>query len=1222
MKNYIAVIFFLTTIFFSLKIVAQIPVSPNLFDSHGNRNGKWTILYNDSWNIVADPDSALYYRTLSFKKGKPEGAVSDYYLSDIKQWEGSITKFNPDCIDGISIYYFPNRHIQTIGYYKNCTKDGIWFYWDSIGKSVTILKYINGKEDEVFNKIQNFQYSDYAQIKLQYFFLKEKVDKNNFILKQYRLNNLFDILSALYSCEANIDLKINKNRYYNFNKNEGEKFYENYTRNVDSICKSYQLLKGGELIYLGIKSIENLATHEGIKLINKGNDINQANGIDNKINYFNEGQTILNQASNNFRTGEDPLLLSMAMNYFIKSKRLFEKDTSKNNLLVRIYFNLVDIYIRQGSSDMALNILNTFHDKELAKIKLDSNYIILEKGFYFNKLIGNYREMELMLLKYFDTYKSFQNLTIIQKEQLTNICILLGENYLNYGDTDNALKYCNTGINIDTNVVNKSYQINMIMGGCKLLKDELEDAESNFKKAWLCLKYLGETGNKNLKTNSAYIFTDRMGINDTSQESQKEFEQNLSKYRTSIYAFNHPDEAIEILNNLAKIELKWNNDSIANDKNIRAINLLSWGGKIDKTKLKNIFSLQGLIYENINNIPEAKKCYDFVISIETNGTNSISIPSFKDIPGGYIAASPVLKKNLFDLATLLHIGSFYRYQLNDGKLSNEITERAINNGINNFLSQQSILSNTISDFVYSASVGGLRDDYISYLMNFKGSKTKMFDYLLSTKALIINSNSNIVAQIKNSKDKIVLEKYSQLGLLDKNLSKLLESTTYVNQENIEELQKKSLMLENEILFLSKIEKPNNILYSSIDLGKKISKDEAVVEVIKFNLKPSNKNTYAALILTSETKEHPKLVLLKNGNNLDSTYYTHYQQYLTNPKQRQDKDWESYQNYWAAIDSAIGDKKIVYVSPDGVYNKINLQTLVTPDGRYLSDKKDIRIIGSSKDLLLPALPLKKSAKDAMLVGNPNFKTNNTIVDSSLLAANQHKSDALLYTTRSFDNTDVSQLPSAEKEVIKISSLLKNYNYQITTLTGNDAQEAKIKVVVSPSILHIATHGFFEKDLKTNDEAKSIGGNYKKTIENTMLRSGLLLAGAENTIKGNYKPSEGTENGILTAYEVQQMNLDSTELVVLSACETGLGDVKNGEGVYGLQRAFRIAGAKTIIMSLWKVDDEATQLLMTSFYENWLSGKTKREAFKNAQEMLKKSTRYSHPYYWGAFVLIGE
>ena len=138
-----------------------------------------------------------------------------------------------------------------------------------------------------------------------------------------------------------------------------------------------------------------------------------------------------------------------------------------------------------------------------------------------------------------------------------------------------------------------------------------------------------------------------------------------------------------------------------------------------------------------------------------------------------------------------------------------------------------------------------------------------------------------------------------------------------------------------------------------------------------------------------------------------------------------------------------------------------------------------------------------------------------------------------------------------------------------------------------------------------------------VPNPLRRSGLILAGGNRSWKGE-EPIAGMADGILSAQDISEMNLQSTELVVLSACETGLGDIKGGEGVFGLQRAFKLAGVKTIIMSLWKVPDPETSELMQSFYKKWLNGLDKHEAFRLAQKELK--SKQPEPYFWAGFVML--
>jgi CHAT domain-containing protein len=210
-----------------------------------------------------------------------------------------------------------------------------------------------------------------------------------------------------------------------------------------------------------------------------------------------------------------------------------------------------------------------------------------------------------------------------------------------------------------------------------------------------------------------------------------------------------------------------------------------------------------------------------------------------------------------------------------------------------------------------------------------------------------------------------------------------------------------------------------------------------------------------------------------------------------------------------------------------------------------------------------------------------------------------------------------LPGTKTEIEKVKAILEMNNWPVDEFTGEEANEDVLKAAMNPKVLHIATHGYF-LDAKDDKSMIRMGLHSEESRQDPMMRSGLLLTGASDFIQDKIRQTE--ENGILTAYEAANLNLDQTELVVLSACETGAGEIQNGEGVYGLQRAFQTAGTQSLLMSLWKVDDAATQKLMSMFYENWMSGKDKDQSFKDAQLSLMKE--YKHPYYWGAFVMMSR
>ncbi|WP_293090941.1 CHAT domain-containing protein [Moorena sp. SIOASIH] len=253
------------------------------------------------------------------------------------------------------------------------------------------------------------------------------------------------------------------------------------------------------------------------------------------------------------------------------------------------------------------------------------------------------------------------------------------------------------------------------------------------------------------------------------------------------------------------------------------------------------------------------------------------------------------------------------------------------------------------------------------------------------------------------------------------------------------------------------------------------------------------------------------------------------------------------------------------------------------------------------MILLRLSQESASKTAPVVlGNPDFDRS----AGELIANQNHSNLPSAHLTRSIDlsKLDFSPLPGTAEEVKEIADMLG-----VDPLLGGKATESAVKGVNSPRILHIATHGFSEST--PNQELPTL-------YDNPMLLSGLVLAGFK-------QKRTGAENGVLTALEAVGLKLSGTELVVLSACDTGSGRISSGEGIYGLRRAFVIAGSQTQLISLRKVEDEATKELMLAYYQRLLDDNMGRtEALRQTQLDMLKDETYQHPYYWASFIVSGN
>ena len=335
--------------------------------------------------------------------------------------------------------------------------------------------------------------------------------------------------------------------------------------------------------------------------------------------------------------------------------------------------------------------------------------------------------------------------------------------------------------------------------------------------------------------------------------------------------------------------------------------------------------------------------------------------------------------------------------------------------------------------------------------------------------------------------------------------------------------------------------------------------------------------------------------------IESRLKREYNIYGIEPSKGKVKVRSLYDLLWSPLERYLEGVHTVYFANAGLLHRINLGAVTIRQDTVLADRYKLVELGSTRSLVIPE---KSPAvnRQALVMGGIQYDSDATS-DSTLA----EYWGALPYTSREADNINAS---------------LKKNRVASIVLKGYDAtEEAFYKSVrlqgTSPRIIHLATHGYFLPDPKSSDdEAK--GGAFRLT-EHPLIRSGLILAGGNHAWATGEPVRPDLENGILTAFEISRLNLTGTELAVLSACETGLGDIQGNEGVYGLQRAFKIAGVRYVIMSLWQIPDEQSSLFMEDFYQRWLEqGLSIPEAFRQTQTAMRQN-RWSH-HQWAGFVLL--
>ena len=522
-----------------------------------------------------------------------------------------------------------------------------------------------------------------------------------------------------------------------------------------------------------------------------------------------------------------------------------------------------------------------------------------------------------------------------------------------------------------------------------------------------------------------------------------------------------------------------------------------------------------------------------------------------------------------------------------------------------------------------------RDFYLSFY-SFHDTPEEALYFSLSRKGLLLRIASEASILAKQSSDSVIQKKMQEFSALKAQLSNLVLSGKE-DKKIIQDLEEKSNNQEMQLSQKVSGFKRSKTEVTPEQVLEKLSDEQSVIDFLVYkevDLKTEKDKTDQIIALIADKQNGIKLIKLGEFAPIAAAIKT-YQSSIVPTKENANNREKTitqtaqtlYEKLWQPLTPYLQNKKTVYLIPDGDLHLLPFKALQDPDGKYLAEKWQLITLSSARDIVLP--PLEGKASAAAIFAAPDYGDDTAIIKAGNTAG-----------ATELKNIHFDSLPNALNEGQQIDKLFikKQPEPAAKLFLKAQATEQAINALTAPKILHLSTHGFFLEDSKPvetqnlaslrsvslSNESLPVG-----KIENPLTRSGLAFANANFGVKG-IKQNDGTD-GILTALEVLNLDLAGTDLVTLSACDTGKGDVKIGEGVYSLNRAFQEAGAKAVLSTLWSVADESTGIFMQRFYEHFLNGEPAQQAIQATQNEFMhdaKYKQYSNPYYWAGFVMIGK
>lgn len=1156
------------SVFWSLTVIGQnLPSRENKTDAQNLRQGSWIIFFSSSWKEIDKADEAAYYRLITYSNDLPVGIVADYFRNGAKQWEGNLLKDRPEVYEGKQTWYYENGKIKSEAVFKN-------------GELVSAASFLrdgnpandNWQADYYDPGVAAFEeHNDVAAIK--YF---EQCLPNIEAMYERESEEYADVLAWL----SLLYWDINENKWLK-SKRDALQIYRAIrqpgdTDLLDALFELGRFYHRKTAYKVAEEFFEEYLAHEA-KYVQgfhgyHGWALSTLGEICMETQRYPLAVERLEQALAHYAKypPNEPIEIDLAKTRMTRASTLTGQWTEGKKLLLQ----------------------------ELASLKNNpsassQDYVNVYSGLgNFCRMNGQLKEAETWYLKGLENFKGEPKKNLVHYIALT---VPLAEVYEHLGLPHKADKY----IGLSRDVFKKA----------NTEEQGYYDAYVAFLKR--LVTYYNSLGKDKeseetltaLRTTSAKAFGERSmeyvyAINAESEyfiRKNKKLQQyiNLLKEGETIVISFAPERLSSTdLRTAAKLyQLLGTAQYLANSTDAKVTQtaeqmltrseqyylLLPEQGFIPEMIDVNI--MRASIHEIRGNTTEADRLYTQCLATVKK--------HFGDDHVYYANILFAIAKKSEVRSDITQSQRYYREALQKQNaylkkifpyLSAEEKEsfyQANAEWISNFQSFASL---------HHEQVPSLRDD--------------LYNLQLSNKGVVLQSLNTIAAFIREKGDKQLITLYEEWRKEKNELVKVYQRslTSPSGVDAWKQIEEKVNQLERNISERSAefARFVDTSAPSWKNIQKSLPDNEAAVEVTYIPRQINEDTVYVAMVIRKDV-DHPIVITMLEAADAEGRALKFYR----NAVLLKLEDTRSYDVYWKPLEKALEGISKIYFSGDGVYHQISIATLFNPvTKKYIGDETSIHVVPGT--IVLTNKKLKPAYKNAAVFAHPDFGRKATV------STNREY--------RSLDLENITDLPGTDRERLAIQQIFASNKVAVNDYSGVSATEESLKAVSNPTILHIATHGFFFSNLNGNSNENHYGFTTETLSANPLLRSGLLLAGCRES-----KVTGENEDGILTAFEASTLPLQNTSLVVLSACETGLGEVKNGEGVFGLQRAFFTAGAGQILMSLWKVDDEATQYFMVAFYDALFKLNDTTLAFNSARSVVKE--KYKSPYYWGAFVLTG-